>query len=156
MRSIIVKTLLLSLVLAVFSNLALADYDVVKKLSHYSVPETMDRLESTVTARGLRIFARIDHEKNATAADMTMNPAQLLIFGNPKMGTLIMKADPAAGLDLPLRVLVYRDDHGKVWLAYHDPKGMKDAYDVGKVEAISKASAAMDKITTAVTAADLK
>ncbi len=150
------KSLLFSLILAVFSTAAVADYDVIKKASHYSVPQTMDRLESMVTAKGLRVFARIDHESNAAAANMTMNPAQLLIFGNPKMGTSIMKADPAAGLDLPLRVLVYRDDQGRVWLAYHDPKGMKDAYDVGKVEAISKASAAMDKITTAVTAAELK
>lgn len=150
------KALLLSLILSLVPGVALADYDIVKKASHYGVQETIDRLESIVTSKGLTVFARINHEKNAVAADMTMNEAQVLIFGNPKMGTMIMKADPAAGLDLPLRVLAYEDNEGKVWLIYHNPAGMKESFDVGKVAAIKKASAALDKITTAVTEADLK
>ena len=150
------KTILLSLLLALWGNVARADYDVVKKESRFGVRETMDRLESVVTTRGLTIFARIDHGQNAANADLHMNPAQLLIFGNPGMGTAIMKADPAAGLDLPLRMLVYQDDDGKVWLSYHDPKGMKESFDVGRVEAIGKASAAMEDISTVVTEADLK
>ena len=150
------KALLLSLVLTVMSGSALADFDVIKKASHYGVQETMDRLVNIVTSKGLTVFARIDHEQNAAAADMTMNPAQVLIFGNPKMGTMIMKADPAAGLDLPLRVLAYKDNEGKVWLSYHDPKGLKEFYDVGKVKAINKAVAAMDKMTSAATSPDLK
>jgi len=150
------KALLLSLMLFVVSGAAQADYDVIKKASNYSVQETMDRLVNIITSKGLTIFARIDHQKNAEEADLTMNPAQALIFGNPKMGTAIMKSDPATGLDLPLRALAYKDNKGKVWLSYHDPKGMRDYYDVSKVGAIDKASAALDKITDAATKADLK
>src|SRR5271169_7225341 len=78
---------------------------IIDVRSHRSVPQTIDRLESLATARGLIIFARIDFSGDAERAGLSMRPMQMLIFGNPKAGTPILIAAPRAGLDLPLRAL---------------------------------------------------
>ena len=128
-----------------------ASADIIKKASAHSVKETMDKFEALVKSKGMGVFARVDHTKNATDVDMQMNDAEVLIFGNPKGGTVIMKKDPAAALDLPLRVAVYRDNDGKVWLSYHNPQALKASYDVAGVPVLSKVEGALDKLTTAVT-----
>jgi uncharacterized protein (DUF302 family) len=86
-----------------------------------SVAATIDRLESLVRERGISIFARIDFSGDAARAGLTMRPEQLLVFGNPKAGTPLMIASPAAGLDLPIKALAFEDEAGKTWLAYNDP-----------------------------------
>ncbi|MCB1857615.1 MAG: DUF302 domain-containing protein [Gammaproteobacteria bacterium] len=121
--------------------------DLVKKPSQGSVQETMDRLESIVTSKGLTIFNRIDHQANAAGAGMEMSSAQVLIFGNPKMGTAIMKQDAGAGLDLPLRVLVYQDAEGQTWISYHDPAGLRDQHQLEGNPAVDKAAEAIGKLT---------
>jgi uncharacterized protein (DUF302 family) len=95
---------------------------VVRIPSHYSVAVTVDRLESLLKERGVMVFARIDFSGDAGRAGLTMRPEQLLIFGNPKAGTPLMVAVPTAGLDLPLRALVWEDADGKVWIAYNEPQ----------------------------------
>lgn len=100
--------------------------DIVKVRSPDDVARTMDRLEAAVTGAGADVFARVDHAAGASSVDMELAPAQLLIFGNPKIGTPAMQDDPLAGLYLPLRVLVYRDDAGQTWLAYEKPEEMFD------------------------------
>ncbi|WP_322865382.1 DUF302 domain-containing protein [Aquicoccus sp. G2-2] len=98
--------------------------DIVKLKSMSDVASTMDRLEAAVTEAGANVFARVDHAAGAKKVGMTLPPEQLLVFGNPKLGTPAMQADPLAGLYLPLRVLVYQDASGQTWLAYEDPGAM--------------------------------
>ena len=126
--------------------------DLVKKASAHSVKETMDKFEALVKSKGMGVFARIDHKKNAAGVDLKMNDAEVLIFGNPKGGTILMQNDIAVSLDLPLRVAVYKDKDGKVWLSYHNPQGLKDNYDLtSAAKALDKVEGGLDKLTTAVT-----
>jgi len=81
----------------------------------------MDRLEAGVKAKGLTVFARIDHGAGAAAVGMPLRPTELLIFGNARGGTPLMEANQSVGIDLPLKALVHQDDAGKVWLSYNDP-----------------------------------
>ncbi len=143
------KRILLLLALLGLTSAAFADSDLVKKASPYSARETMDKFEKIIKDKGMTVFARIDHKANAKTVDMDMSQAEVLIFGNPMAGTRIMKHDPAAGLDLPLRVLAYTDYDGKTWLLYHNPEGLKDLYKVSQCVAIEKVSGALDKLTDA-------
>jgi uncharacterized protein (DUF302 family) len=93
---------------------------VSSKLSPFPVPETVRRLEETVRAKGLTIFARIDHAGGAREAGLEMRDEQLIVFGNPRAGTPLMVARPLVGLELPLRVLVWRDAEGRVWVSYNE------------------------------------
>jgi len=93
---------------------------VISKPSQYSVDETMRKLEEVVRSKGLTVFARIDHRAGARQVSLDMQDEQVLIFGNPRAGTPLMLARPLAGLDLPLRVLVWRDSDGRVWASYED------------------------------------
>ncbi len=130
---------------------AAASADIITKASSHSVKETMDKFEALVKTKGMGIFARVDHKKNAEGVDMKMNDSEVLIFGNPKGGTVVMKKDPAAALDLPLKVAVYQDDSGKVWLSYRNPQDLTADYNVAGVPVLSKVEGALDKLTTAVT-----
>lgn len=98
--------------------------DIVKVRSSGDVATTMGRLEAAVTGAGATVFARVDHAAGAAKVDMELAPAQVLIFGNPKLGTPAIQANALAGLFLPLKVLVYQDGAGQTWLAYEDPKEM--------------------------------
>lgn len=98
------------------------DQGIVRIASHHTVAETMDRIESALKQRGIIVFARIDFSADAARAGLTMRPEQLLIFGNPKAGTPLMQAAPIAGLDLPLKALVWEDADNRVWIAYNDPQ----------------------------------
>jgi uncharacterized protein (DUF302 family) len=89
--------------------------------SHHSVATTIDRLETMLKERGILVFARIDFSGDAARVGLHMRPEQMLIFGNPKAGTPLMLAAPTSGLDLPVKVLVWEADDGKVWAAYNDP-----------------------------------
>jgi uncharacterized protein (DUF302 family) len=83
--------------------------------------QTMDRLVAEVEAKGLTVFARINHAAGAEAAGLTLRPTELLIFGNAKGGTPLMQANQAIGIDLPLKALVWQDASGSIWLSYNDP-----------------------------------
>jgi len=98
------------------------DHGIVRIASSHSVGVTMDRLESLLKERGIIVFARIDFSGDAARVGLTMRPEQLLIFGNPKAGTPLMLAAPTAGLDLPLKALIWEDADGKTWLAYNTPQ----------------------------------
>jgi uncharacterized protein (DUF302 family) len=93
---------------------------VISKPSPYSVDETMRRLDEVVRGKGLTVFARIDHRAGAREAGLDMQDEQVLIFGSPKAGTPLMLARPLVGLDLPLRVLVWRASDNRVWASYQD------------------------------------
>jgi uncharacterized protein (DUF302 family) len=89
--------------------------------SQHSVSATLERLEAILKQHGIMVFARIDFGGDAARAGLAMRPEQLLIFGNPKAGTPLMSAVPTAGIDLPLKALVFEDGDQKTWIAYNDP-----------------------------------
>ncbi|BFU92950.1 MAG: membrane protein [Nitrospira sp.] len=95
------------------------DTNLVTKTSRYSVIETIDRIEKAVATMDMHVFARIDHGGEAKKAGLEMNPAMLLIFGNPKGGTPLMVARPTVAIDLPWKALAWEDGDGKVWLTYN-------------------------------------
>jgi uncharacterized protein (DUF302 family) len=120
-----------------------ADGTVVTKPSAYSVPETIDRIEKVVTAKGMQIFARIDHGGEARKVGLAMRPTVLLIFGNPKGGTALMIAKPAAAIDLPMKALAWEGEDGKVWLTYNSPELLHQRHGVpteltSKLDPVSK------------------
>lgn len=123
--------------------------DIVKKESAHSVKETMDKFETLIKSKGMGVFARIDHKKNAAGINMEMNDAEVLIFGNPKGGTVLMKNDAAASLDLPLRVAVYKDKDSKVWISYHNPQDLKNNYAISTgTKVLDKVEGALSKLTS--------
>jgi uncharacterized protein (DUF302 family) len=89
--------------------------------SSYGPKETMDRLVTAVTDRGITVLARIDHAEAAAKAGMALRPTEVVIFGNPRAGTPLMQARQTIGIDLPLKALVWQDNEGKTWLAYNEP-----------------------------------
>ncbi len=91
---------------------------IITKYSSFSVEETVKRLEEVIHSRGLTIFAHINHSEEARKVGLTMQEAQVLIFGNPKGGTPLMIASPLLALDLPLKVLVWQSSDGRVWASY--------------------------------------
>jgi uncharacterized protein (DUF302 family) len=93
---------------------------IISKPSKYSVPETLHRLETILTEKGIKIFTLVDHSGEAEKAGLKMPPTQLLIFGNPKGGTPVMLAAPTAAIDLPWKALAWQDANGQVWLSYND------------------------------------
>lgn len=103
---------------------------MVQRLSGQSVQVTMDNLEKLVLQKGLQVFARIDHAAGAKAVGLDLPPTQLLLFGNPKAGTPLIQSNPAIGIDLPLRVLVWEDPGGKVWIGYKDPAALAALYGI--------------------------
>lgn len=90
--------------------------------SHHTVDETVAKLQEILQAKGVALFALIDHSGEAEKAGMKMRPTKLLIFGNPKAGTPLMLAAPSIAIDLPLKMLVWENDQGKVWVSYNSPE----------------------------------
>ena len=109
---------------AVFATAAAADIE--KTRAEGDVPQVMDRLEEAVTKAGATVFARVNHAGGAEDVGMELTASQLLIFGNPKLGTPAMQDDVLAGLYLPLKVLVYADDSGQTWIAWEEPEDTFD------------------------------
>ena len=97
------------------------DNGIVTIPSHHSVDETVKRIEETLAAKGVKLFALIDHSGEAERAGLQMRPTKLLVFGNPKAGTPWMVATPSIAIDLPMKILIAEDPDGKVWVSYNDP-----------------------------------
>ncbi len=101
--------------------------------------ETMDRLEAEIRSKGLTIFAKIDHAAGAAEVGLTLRPTSLIIFGNAHGGTPLMQTTQTAGIDLPLKILVWQDPAGKTWLSYNEPSWIAQRHGVGdKSELIEK------------------
>ena len=103
--------------------------------SPHGPKETMDRLESLLKKKGLTIFARIDHAAGAAEIGKKLRATELLIFGNPQGGTPFMECSQTVGIDLPLKVLVWEDASGQVWLGYNDPLFLAKRHDAGQCPA---------------------
>jgi uncharacterized protein (DUF302 family) len=103
---------------------------IIDVKSHHSVDETVERLRGILEAKGVRLFALVDHSGEAVKAGMTMRPTKLLIFGSPKAGTPVMLAAPSIAIDLPLKILVWEDAGGKVWASYNAPEYLRERHNV--------------------------
>ncbi len=101
---------------------------IVDKLSNHSVDQTVDRLKNILQSKGVTLFALIDHSGEAKKVGMEMRPTKLLIFGSPRSGTPLMLAAPSVAIDLPLKVLVWEDTTGKVWISYNSPEYLKERH----------------------------
>ncbi len=113
-----------------------AEAGIADVASQHGVALSLDRLESILKAKGITVFARIDHGAEAAKVGLSMRPATLLIFGHPKAGTPLMIASPSVALDLPLKVLAWEDEKGQVWLSYNSPAWLQRRH--GLSEALVK------------------
>lgn len=120
--------------------------------SHYSAKETADRFESIIKDKGFTVFARIDHQKNAAGVNLTLRPTEVIIFGNPNIGTQLMQCNQLVAIDLPQKVLVSEDADNKVWLSYNNPQYIKQRHSItGCDEVIDKISGALNTLSIAAT-----
>lgn len=101
---------------------------IVSKAGSHSVDETVQKLKSMLQAKGITLFALIDHSGEAEKVGMKMPATKLLIFGNPKGGTPLMIAAPSSAIDLPLKILVSEDAHGKTWISYNNPEYLRERH----------------------------
>ena len=128
---------------------------LVTMRSGFGPQETMKRLEAEVTAKGMTVFAHIDHAAGAMAAGLPLRPTDLLIFGNAKGGTPLMQQVQTIGIDLPLKALVWEDETGATWLSYNDPAFLTQRHGLDEsvqatVNAMTAALAAIANKATAL------
>ena len=123
--------------------------------SSFGPKDTMNRLEAAVQAKGMTVFARIDHAAGATAAGLSLRPTEVLIFGNAKGGTPLMKSVQTIGLELPLKALVWQDASGNTWLSYNDPAWLAKRHGTGAETepAVNNMTAALSAVAKAATTA---
>ena len=101
---------------------------IVNKPSKHSVEQTIEALSNILKSKGVAVFAMIDHSGEAEKVGLKMRPTKLLIFGNPKAGTPLMLASPSSAIDLPLKLLVWEDAQGKVWVSYNSPEYLRERH----------------------------
>ena len=126
-----------------------AETGIVTLEARQSVVQAVQKLESILQAKGVKLFAVVDHSGEAHNAGLAMPPTRLLIFGNPKAGTPLMLAAPSSALDLPLKILVWEDAAGKVWISYNSPAYLQARHrfppelvqNIAAVEALARAAA---------------
>lgn len=129
-----------------------AEPALIVKESKLGVKETIDALATALEAKGVKVVARVDHAAGAKSAGMELRPTEVVIFGNPKLGTPLMQTDQRAGLDLPLKVLAWQDASGKVFVTYADPASLKSRYQLdGKDDVLQAMTKALDTFTAAAT-----
>jgi uncharacterized protein (DUF302 family) len=103
---------------------------IIDTVSNHSVDDTVKRLKEILQAKGVTLFALVDHDGEAAKAGMNMRPTKLLIFGNPKAGTPVMLVAPSIAIDLPLKILIWEDARGKVWVSYNSPAYLQERHGV--------------------------
>lgn len=113
-----------------------ADNGVITIASTHNVKDTADRLEKALAAKGMTLFKRVDHSAGAKSVGQSLRPTELVIFGNPKIGTPLMNCSQTAALDLPQKALIWQDADGKVWYSYNDPEYMKKRHSVKGCDAV--------------------
>jgi uncharacterized protein (DUF302 family) len=150
-------TLIASLVLANFALSggvhAESKDGIVRIKSAVPVTEAVERIKKDVAAKGIKFFMEIDQAKLAADAGITLNPSTLLVFGNPPLGTQFITANPNAGLDWPVRLLVTQDDKGDVWAVYTDFQWIADRHGIKNREAQFKmATSVVESITSTLKA----
>lgn len=122
--------------------------ELIVKESSCSVNETVQKISNIIHRRGLTSFGIVDHQKNADSVNMIMNESKLIIFGNPKVGTSLMSQNIQSGLDLPMKILVYKDKDSRVKIVYRDLTWIITEHNLSLSSRINKVNDAMNKITT--------
>jgi len=126
---------------------------VVNVRSTFTVKETADRMETILQSKGMTVFNRIKHSEAAMAVGIEIPDTELLIFGNPKVGSPLMQCEQTVALDLPQKALIWADDKGDVWITYNDPSYLKDRHDLkGCAPVLSKVAKALRGISEAAAA----
>ena len=148
---ILMRTLLLPLLLSIASLASAADGLIAIKSPH-SAPVTMNRLEDIAKQRGLTVFARIDHAAGAAKVGKTLRPTEVLIFGNPQGGTPLMECAQSAGIDLPLKALVWEDASAQVWIGYNDPAYLAQRHGVAQCPVVENLTKALSSLAGAAVA----
>lgn len=122
-------------------------HGLVVKQSAHNVATTLDRLEKIVAAKGIKVVARINHGAAANNAGVKLRPTELLVFGNPKLGSPLMAQNQTIGIDLPMKVLAWEDEKGQTWIAYNDPAYFYGRHGVKNEEIQKKMTGALGKLT---------
>jgi uncharacterized protein (DUF302 family) len=131
---------------------AVAADGLVTLKSAHSVDDTVNKLESVLESKGMNIFGRVNHAAGAEKAGLELRPTQVLIFGNPKVGTPLMQCVQSVAIDLPQKALVWEDEAGEVWLAYNDPAYLAARHSIsGCDEVLKKVSGALGNFAKAAT-----
>jgi uncharacterized protein (DUF302 family) len=149
-----IKFLALIVAICLWETQAMASDGLITIKSAFGPEDTMKRLEAEVKAKGLTVFAHIDHAAGAAAVGLTLRPTDLLIFGNAKGGTPLMQQAQTAGIDLPLKALVWQDGQGATFLSYNNPAYVAGRHGVGEPAdaAIAAMTGALNAIATKATA----
>lgn len=145
------KALILVLAVLLVPATSFADESegLITKKSPHSVQETVKRLKSAIgDVKPVSIMAEVDHQKNAKKVGMELRPTYLVLFGNPKLGTQLFTSHQTAGIDLPMKALVWEDADGQVWISYNDPEWIAERHDIDdRDEVVKKMQGALDKLT---------
>ena len=137
------------------ASLAYADNGAVNVKSSHDVKTTTDRLENVLKSKGMKIFARIDHAKGAASVGNSLRPTELVIFGNPKIGSVLMGCAQSVGIDLPQKALVWQDENDVVWVSYNDPAYLANRHSVkGCDKVLNKVSGALGKFAAKASASE--
>ena len=145
--------MLLAVLLSLVLMCAQADNGLVSVKSAHDVQTTLDRLETQLKEKGLVVFTRINHAAGAKKQDLELRPTELLIFGNPKVGTPLMQCGQSVAIDLPQKALAWEDEQGQVWLSYNDPNYLAERHGLAEcAELIAKVTNALANLTKAATA----
>lgn len=128
------------------------DKGLISKKSAHSVTKTLDRLEAVLKKKGITIVTRWSHDAGAKKAGIPLRPTELLLFGNPKLGSHMFTSNQLAGIDLPMKALAWEDEKGQVWLSYNDPAYIANRHGISDREKIvAKMTGALDKLTGVAT-----
>src|SRR5680860_1145495 len=146
------RMIVLPLVLLMCSGLTLAADGLIKVKSNHSVAATADKLEAVLSENGMKIMTRINHAAGAKSAGMELRPTELVIFGNPKVGTPLMQCAQSVAVDLPQKALIWEDASGQVWLGYNDREYLKARHSIEGCDAVlTKVSGALANFAKSAT-----
>ncbi len=136
-----------------FQSQSFADpVGLISKASKFSVTQTIDKLETVLKKKSITIVTRWSHSQRAAGVGIKLRPTELILFGNPKLGSHMFTSKQTAGIDLPLKALAWEDKNGKVWLSYNDPAYIAQRHDINnRQKIVNKMTAALDKLTNVAT-----
>ena len=130
-----------------------AEKGLVTMQSNHSVQDTADKLVAIIESKGMKVFARVDHQKNAQGVNLALRPTQVIMFGNPKAGTPLMNCEQSVAIDLPQKILISEDANKKVWLSYNNPEYLKTRHNIKGCDSdIANISKALDGVSKAAIA----
>jgi uncharacterized protein (DUF302 family) len=131
---------------------AAAGNGLISVKSSHDVKATADRLENILNQKGMTVFIRINHSAGARKVGKTLRPTELVVFGNPKIGTPLMQCSQSVAIDLPQKALIWQDDKGQVWLSYNDPNYLAQRHGLtGCAQVIKKVEKALSNFSKAAT-----